>query len=268
MSLEFLGPASPVLAFLWGAVMASFTGVIVYRTPAWFGQRPPGTAFVPLHAPSRCEGCGRRLRAYELIPVLGWFLTKGHCFSCHHPIPARYPITEGFLGLLCGFAVCASHTPEGALYVCLLAPLLLLTAWFDWNESVVPDLFAALLAAAALIPGVILGRDALDMLAGGLLSAVIIGLAVWLPLVRRHGFAAATPQMPWGDVTLAVGLGCATGARLAPWFWLFAALLHIALFVLTQRGRRALARQRPLPMGPALCGGTALTLLAHITGVL
>ena len=47
-----------------------------------------------LRSRSVCDTCSTQIRTVYLIPVLGRFLCKGVCPSCHSPVPKKYAYTE------------------------------------------------------------------------------------------------------------------------------------------------------------------------------
>ena len=54
------------IRFIFGACWASFITTIVWRH--WLNHDRPYPPY------SQCENCGRRLRAWQLVPVIGWLL--------------------------------------------------------------------------------------------------------------------------------------------------------------------------------------------------
>lgn len=77
------GPA--IFALVLGAVFASFCCVVVERVPR--GESINGF--------SHCS-CGRPLKPYENIPILGWLRTGGKAKCCGARIPAHYVVAEAF----------------------------------------------------------------------------------------------------------------------------------------------------------------------------
>jgi hypothetical protein len=71
--------------FLVGGAVGSFLNVVVYRLPL-------GLSLV--HPPSHCPKCGKPIRWYDNVPMLGWIALRGRCRDCRNPISARYPIIE------------------------------------------------------------------------------------------------------------------------------------------------------------------------------
>jgi leader peptidase (prepilin peptidase)/N-methyltransferase len=54
-----------------GGAIASYLGVV--RDRGWAGS---------LEGRSRCDGCGRTLRWFELVPVVSFVALRGRCRSC------------------------------------------------------------------------------------------------------------------------------------------------------------------------------------------
>ena len=84
------------ILFFLGAAVGSFIGVIADRyeedLPIWDKKIIGGR--------SHCEFCGKKLRWFELVPILSFVWQKGRCSSCSHRLSSRYPFVEIFSGLL------------------------------------------------------------------------------------------------------------------------------------------------------------------------
>jgi prepilin signal peptidase PulO-like enzyme (type II secretory pathway) len=65
-----------VLAAVAGAAVGSYSGVVAGR--GWRGS---------LAGRSRCEGCARELRWWELVPVASYLALRGRCRRCDSRIP-------------------------------------------------------------------------------------------------------------------------------------------------------------------------------------
>lgn len=68
-----------IFAGLFGTVFASFCCVVVERVPKGMS----------INGRSECV-CGRELKAYENIPMLGWLLSGGKARCCGAVIPSHY----------------------------------------------------------------------------------------------------------------------------------------------------------------------------------
>lgn len=86
----------PLFFLMWGACWGSFLNVVVYRWPLGLSVVSP---------PSACPKCKTRIKAYDNIPVLSWFILGGKCRKCKQPYSIRYALIEGLCGLLCAIPV-------------------------------------------------------------------------------------------------------------------------------------------------------------------
>lgn len=120
-----------VIFFIIGAIFGSFYHVIGYRLPK------NESLINPKH--SYCPNCNKRLKWYELIPIISYFVQLGKCRNCKKPISIFYPFIEIVTGLL--FAV--SFYSFGFSYELIIC--LLLVSFFsivivsDLNYMVIPD---------------------------------------------------------------------------------------------------------------------------------
>lgn len=71
--------------FVLGAVIGSFLNVAVYRLPKGMSLIAP---------PSHCPACKHRIRWFDNIPIVSWFVLRGRCRDCKAAISARYPLVE------------------------------------------------------------------------------------------------------------------------------------------------------------------------------
>ena len=74
-----------------GLTIGSFLNVCIYRLPR-------GESVV--NPPSRCPSCGRGLRWFENVPVLGYLLLGGSCRTCRAAVSPMYPIVEAGTALV------------------------------------------------------------------------------------------------------------------------------------------------------------------------
>lgn len=75
--------------FAFGTCVGSFINVVSLRIPEGMSVISP---------PSRCSICGRRLTWYENLPVFGWLIIRGRCWSCKTRVSLRYPAIELITG--------------------------------------------------------------------------------------------------------------------------------------------------------------------------
>lgn len=87
-----------IILFFLGASIGSFLGLVIDRFPEQSIIAPS----------SHCNSCKRRLKAWDLIPILSQLSTKSKCRYCKAKIPYWYLGLEflaGLLVLLCNFHI-------------------------------------------------------------------------------------------------------------------------------------------------------------------
>ena len=230
-----------VLGALAGALIGSFLATIVIRFPR--GEHV-------LVGRSRCDQCGRELRVWELVPLISGLLLRGRCPGCGGGIDPLHWRVEAGAAVIGAVAIGLSPDWPGvaaALFGWLLLPL----AWLDWRHFWLPDRLVAVLAAAGLALGGLLGPPLLDRLVGGILAwgSLSLLLLAYRRLRGREGLGQGDPKL-FGAIGLWLGW-----AVLAPILALAAAFgLAIAL-------ARGLGRSDALPFGTMLAAAAWLVAL-------
>lgn len=180
-----------LIPFALGTVLASHGNLLGYRLP-----RKENVVWVP----SKCEGCGRRLSFLELLPVAGYLLARGKCRECGCRIPAGYPLSEMFLGLVFA-ALWAKLGPSGAFFRAAAALTLLLAAAFsDLEKREIPDVLSVSLLFLGFLFWGVSGHWTVPVL--GTLACG--GLPLVLALIYPE-------KMGGGDAKLALGAGAVLG---------------------------------------------------------
>ncbi|HHX69584.1 MAG: prepilin peptidase [Miniphocaeibacter sp.] len=80
-----------LFSFLVGIVVGSFINVFIDRTIENKSL---------IYPPSACDNCHRKLKIYNLIPVLSYIFQRGRCSFCKSKIKIQYPIVEIVCGLI------------------------------------------------------------------------------------------------------------------------------------------------------------------------
>jgi leader peptidase (prepilin peptidase)/N-methyltransferase len=74
---------------LWlGAAVAAALGAAALSFVQLAADRSAGA--IGLLERSRCPRCARRLRAWEVLPVMGFLMPRGRCRGCSSPTPQRH----------------------------------------------------------------------------------------------------------------------------------------------------------------------------------
>ena len=232
--------------FVFGACIGSFLNVCIYRLPESKSIVYPGSA---------CPVCGYRLRSYDNIPILSYFLLRGKCRSCHTVIPVRYLLVE-LLGGLFAVAVYLKYniTAEGAVFFIFIAVLLVIT-FIDLDHRIIPDVISlpgiVLFFLAAVFVLAIPAKDSLiGILSGG--GSLYLVAFVYRLLTRKEGMGGGDIKLlamigaliGWQGVAFTIFVSSATGT-----------LIGSAVMIATRKSMKL-----AVPFGPFLAIG-AITYL-------
>lgn len=236
------------LAALFSAVLASFFATVTARAVAGAPWREC------IGGRSRCNGCGRTIPAWDLIPVLSFLLLRGRCRFCAAPLTATIFWAEAvsfFLAAIGTIWLQGEAIAAGAVLVAALATL----AACDWQSGYLPDILTLPLLLGGLFFSFMeagpLPQDALIGVIGGYASFRLVALA-YKKLRGREGLGG-------GDARLLAAAGAWLG-----WQWLAAVVLLSAVVTLVGAllwhilTRRRLSATAELPFGPGL--GAAIWL--------
>jgi leader peptidase (prepilin peptidase)/N-methyltransferase len=260
-----------VFAIVFGLVIGSFLSVVAHRLPimlerAW-RQEVSEAIEQPLEddgLPARynlwlprsaCPHCGHVLRAWENIPVLSYLLLRGRCSACKTPVSARYPLLE-IASAACAAGALAVFGPSAmALAAFGLCAALLAMSAIDIDTHLLPDSLTLPLLWAGLIVnfnGMFASLHA--AVAGAIAGYLVLWVVHWLfKLVR------GVEGMGYGDFKLLAALGAWLGWAALPQIVLIAAVAGAVVgLAATWRGRMRF--EEPLPFGPFLAAGGAITL--------
>ncbi|MFW6138270.1 MAG: prepilin peptidase [Spirochaetota bacterium] len=154
-----------VYLVLVGLSIASFIGSLSYRVARDIPIASP---------PSFCDACNRRLKPYDLIPVVSYLVLGGRCRFCGRRIPLKYLAVEIFL-------------PLGYVFIYLLYGLT--PGFFVYTYLFTILLYLALLDLEARfigMPGILL------VYAGGVMTLFLSARGVFLPppVHYLYGFAS------------------------------------------------------------------------------
>lgn len=110
--------------FLLGSIFGSFGHVLVSRLTSRENF---------LTGRSRCDACQQQLAAYDLLPIVSYFILRGKCRHCATLIPKSILLLEIFSGLLLFFSLRYWHS--WLIFFWLFTALLLSLEDF-WTQQV------------------------------------------------------------------------------------------------------------------------------------
>lgn len=224
--------------FVFGAVIASFSNVVIYRWPKGMSVVKPR---------STCPHCNKLIPFYLNIPILGWIALRGKTACCKNKLSPAYLIIE----LVGGLSFLITYWKFGLSWVaieyCIFMAMALPCFVIDLKHYLLPDVYT--------IPGTAIGilgsflvptRSPLEAALGALVGGGVFWLTAWGYKTWRK-----KEGMGLGDVKLLAWLG-ALGGLGAVWSIIFISCFLGSIvgfwLILTKKGGRDTA----IPFGPFL----------------
>lgn len=222
-----------------GAIIGSFMANIVTR---W----PHGKSVVK--GRSRCESCGKTLKASELVPLLSALALRGRCSGCGARIDQVHAFVEAGAALIAGLCVLLFPLPAAILFA-IGGWLLLMLAVLDARHFWLPDALTFPLAAIGLTLG--------DWILPASFQSRVIGAAVgagalfliataYRQLRKREGLGL-------GDAKLLGAIGAWLGWEMLPLVLLFSSGTALLWLLLRSVYGEAPTRTTRVPLGTFLC---------------
>lgn len=247
-----------LIVFVVGAAFGSFLNVVVYRLPANLSILWP---------PSRCPHCLHQLKKRDNIPVLGWLSLKGRCRYCKSRISIRYPVVEAITGVLFLLVFWRYGSSWQTLGYWAFLSWLLTLSLIDIDTMTLPNA----LTQSGLVAGLVFqgtsgffqvsqSTGISHQLMAGIVGAV---LGLWLFDIIAFGGSIVFGQaaMGGGDAKLAAMMGAWLGWK----YLLLSGFIACLVGAFVGGGAIALGwinRRQPMPFGPFLALGAALTVFA------
>jgi len=236
-----------ILIFILGLIVGSFSNVCIYRIPKNESIVYPA---------SHCPKCHSKIKPFDNIPLLSFFLLKGRCRNCKSKISIQYPIVELLTGLIYLIIYLIYGLSIQTLVYIILSSALIIIAFIDLNEEIVPDVIS--------LPGIVIGfaisffvpyisfiNSALGVVVGGGII-LIIGLAGSVIFKKE--------AMGGGDVKLAAMIGAFLGWRyiiISLFLGFFLGALAGIILIMS----KIKSREDVVPFGPFIVLGSFITLL-------
>lgn len=237
-----------VCFFIIGIVLGSFFNVVGWRLPK-------GESIVS--PPSHCPKCNHKLKFWELIPIISFFLQRGKCSSCKQRISWFYPVFEFCCGLLFSLSYLAYGLNWELLIVLTFVSMLIIIMVSDYNFMIIPDevlIFFGILLLLEIV--LISGFDSLIVsLVNGLIAMVFIfGLKLFGDKLFKK------ESMGGGDIKLLFIFGLVLGWPLAVLSIFLGSIvgLPVSLVILYKK------KDHVIPFGPFLSIGALIIVITKI----
>lgn len=240
-----------IYVFIIGNVVGSFLNVCIYRIPRGESVVSP---------PSHCPNCGYKIRWYDNIPIISYFLLlRGRCRQCKNKISIRYPIVEILTGFIWLSIFVRYQISIDSLNYIIMATILIVISYIDINEYYIPNRLSFMLFILGILTSFIPG--------GITPEQSFVGAAVYgLPFLIIYIFGEEVLKkeiMGFGDVKLGMGIGAFLGYSGYLKFHVFfttafvlGAIIGGILILLKIRERKDM-----VPFGPFIAVSALITIL-------
>jgi len=267
------------ISVLLGLCIGSFLNVVIYRLPIMMRRdlrdqyheflsidnAPLNNALYSdftifnLNSPaSHCPHCSSRIKPWENIPLVSYFVLGRKCSSCENKISARYPLIEVITGVLTGLIVYSFGPNWMTLSLLILVWSLVALTLIDFDHQILPDE----ITIPILWLGIFINSFELSSLIS-LRDSVIGAMAGYISLWTFNYFykiVRGKDGMGYGDFKLFSALGAWLGWKaLLPLIVLAStsgAILGILMIIFLQKNKLT-----PIPFGPFLSGAGVIFIL-------
>ncbi|MFD2639238.1 prepilin peptidase [Piscibacillus salipiscarius] len=225
-------------------ILGSFYNVVGLRVPLRESIIRP---------PSHCPSCEKRLKAYELIPVISFVIQKGRCRHCQTRISPLYPFFELVTAVLFVLAFERIGFQMELIVAWVFVSLLVIITITDLHYQLIPNrillFFLAVLVPLRLIIPTEPWYDAF-------LGAVIgFGLLFFIALLSKGG-------MGGGDIKLFGVIGLVLGLEGTMLTLFFASILGAIIGIILMFSGK-IKRGVPFAFGPFIAAGAILAYFYH-----
>lgn len=230
----------PFILFIYGSIFGSFFNVVILRTPKHESL---------ITESSHCPKCQARIKPYDLIPILSYFILGGKCRNCKSPISWRYPLIETLTGFCYVWIYLIYGLSFQTIIGVLLASILIIIAAIDIDTLEILDRFQIMILILAFINITISRLPLLEHLIGFFIISIPF-----------YGIAYITGGIGGGDIKLIAVTGLLLGYKAILIAFFLASILGgiaaVYLLVTKQKERKSL-----IAFGPYLCIGVFFAFL-------
>lgn len=228
-----------IYMFIAGSIIGSFLNVVGLRVPIKKSIIKPG---------STCPNCKEKIKKYDLIPVLSYFILRGKCRNCKNPMSPIYPTFEALTGLGFVGAFYYANSISEMIFFCLVISLMMALTVADIEYRLVPDTII-LFTAIVIVPYGIYNYNY------DFMNHIIAGVGGFLFFLIMA--MASKGGMGGGDIKLIGVLGLALGFEKIIIIILVSSIIGVLYGLIVKMITKEKA---PLPFVPFMAIGTVISM--------
>jgi leader peptidase (prepilin peptidase) / N-methyltransferase len=230
-----------IFIFLIGLCVGSFVNVCIYRLPK---------SKQVLLGRSYCPKCKKKIKWFDNIPVLSYFLLNRKCRSCKKKISSKYFIIELLIGI--GFLLIFLNYQNyfASVLLSILLAIYVIIFFIDLKHFIIPDIlnFGVMILALAknFLPDLNLSFTQINT--QSIIGGFIGYLSIWI-IIYLYKTLKKMEAMGLGDAKLMAGIGLLFGWQSIPFVLFFAAILGLLVMAPSLlKSKRNLKSK--IPFGP------------------
>lgn len=187
-----------IFIFLFGACIGSFLNVCIYRIPR--------KESILLSA-SHCPMCHKKIKYYDLIPIISLIFLKDRCRYCGRKIPIRYLFIELFTGTFFACIFLKYRFTIDTLRFWILSMFLIIIGFIDYDTT---DVYSSTIISGIICGSIFLvanyyyGNQCWSYIYGAILGVSFLSFIILITDGRGMG---------WGDAEACALCGLYLGIR-------------------------------------------------------
>ena len=230
-----------IFIFIIGLCFGSFANVCIYRLPK---------SKQTLAGRSYCPKCKKKIKWFDNIPVLSYFLLNGKCRSCKKKISPQYLIVELIMGFGFLLIFLNYHNHLASILLSVLLMIYVMIFFIDLKHFIIPDTlnFGIMILALAknFLPDLNLSFTQITM--HSIIGGIIGYLSIWI-IIYLYKTLKKMEGMGLGDAKLMAGIGLLFGWQSVPFVLFLSAILGL-LMALPSLVEKKKSLKSQIPFGP------------------
>ncbi len=209
-----------------------------------------------LFKPSHCEFCNKKLKWYNLIPVLSYIFQGAKCSYCKKRLSIIYPIIEIFMGLSLVYIYLSYGLTYDFYISFILISLFIIICITDFREYIILN-SPLIIGAVLIIIFQFIYLDYIDVI-HNIVTGIILFLIMW-GIKKLGDVLFKKESLGGGDIKFSFIIGLTVGFQLSMFVLIISAFLALPTSIATI----LTTKNKELPYGPFLAGALVLVFLNY-----
>jgi len=233
-----------IFVFILGAVVGSFSNVLIYRLPEKMSIVKPG---------SHCFNCGTPIKWYDNIPILSWLILGGKCRHCKAKISPQYFLVELFTAIMYVLTYLYFGLSVSTFLLCLIETALIVISFIDYKTYEISDSMLILMLACA-IPMFFLKENLMEstyaekLIGAGSVLLIYLIILIISRIIKK-------PLLGFGDVKLLIVMALIINYKVMILVIILASILALIVEIVIKRKKKEI-----IPFGPYLAAAFIIAM--------